>query len=593
MQKFQSQVGQLSLLKSTISLGRTANFNHVKAKQLLMIGFRSTLLKRKPFGRFSYGLRLRFSTRALKSPFNGERKIKSGVWVPSIILLGTITAFISQGNNIALDSKQTQGVTVEELRKHNSTSEGIWVALNGQVYDLTDFLVQHPGGADIIIHYAGCDASLIFNKFHAKDVFSKYLSPENYLGPLIGEMEKAADITEDNDEDRLERIENKPPLAAMFNLSDFEYVAKAILPKNAWSYYSGGSDDEVTMRENNNAFLRIFFNPKVLIDTADVDMSTEMLGTKTDAPFYCSAAAAAKLGHPDGELSIADGCGSENIIQMISSAASYSFDEISDFSKKGTSQWFQLYVHKDRTLSYEMIEACEKKGIKGLFVTVDTPLFGRREKDLRFKVGQTDDDESDETSAGGDDFILSYRDAGLCWDDIDKFKKATNLPIVIKGVQRVEDVLLAIEHKVDGVVLSNHGGRQLDFARAPIEVLADVMPVLREKKLENEIEIYVDGGIRRGSDVIKALCLGAKGVGLGRSFLYANSAYGKKGVVKACELLKDEIARDMKLLGVSKLEDLKPELLDLRSLYSRPIYQSVVGSNYEPLYLPKFKNEDD
>ncbi|CUM55893.1 uncharacterized protein AC631_05846 [Debaryomyces fabryi] len=557
-----------------------------------MIGLRTSVFKHRHCGKLNFGLRLRFSTKAFRSPLNQGRKIKSGVWVPSIILLGSIAAFLSQNDNIALDSQKKKGVTVEELRAHDASSDQIWVALNGQVYDLTDFLVQHPGGADIIKHYAGCDASLIFNKFHAKDVFSKYLSPENYLGPLIGEMEKAADITEDNDEERLERIENKPPLAAMFNLSDFEYVAKAILPKSAWSYYSGGSDDEVTMRENNNAFLRIFFNPKVLIDTSDIDMSTEMLGTKTDAPFYCSAAAAAKLGHPDGELSIAEGCGSENIIQMISSAASYSFDEISEFAKKGTSQWFQLYVHKDRTLSYEMLEACEKKGIKGIFVTVDTPLFGRREKDLRFKVGQTDDDESDETS-GSDDFILSYKDAGLCWDDIDKFKKATNLPIVVKGVQRVEDVLLAIEHKVDGVVLSNHGGRQLDFARAPIEVLADVMPVLREKKLENEIEIYIDGGIRRGSDVIKALCLGAKGVGLGRSFLYANSAYGKRGVVKACELLKDEIARDMKLLGVSKLDELKPELLDLRSLHSRPIYQSMVGSNYEPLYLPKFKNDDD
>lgn len=557
-----------------------------------MLGLRTPTFRHRLCGKLNFGLKLRFSTRSLRSPLNQGRKIKSGVWVPSIILLGSITAFLSQTDSISLESQNKKGVTVEELRAHDANSDQIWVALNGQVYDLTDFLVQHPGGADIIKHYAGCDASLIFNKFHAKDVFSKYLSPENYLGPLIGEIEKAADITEDNDEERLERIENKPPLAAMFNLSDFEYVAKAILPKSAWSYYSGGSDDEVTMRENNNAFLRIFFNPKVLIDTSDIDMSTEMLGTKTDAPFYCSAAAAAKLGHPDGELSIAEGCGSENIIQMISSAASYSFDEISDFAKKGTSQWFQLYVHKDRTLSYDMLEACEKKGIKAIFVTVDTPLFGRREKDLRFKVGQTDDDESDETS-GSDDFILSYRDAGLCWDDIDKFKKATKLPIVIKGVQRVEDVLLAIEHKVDGVVLSNHGGRQLDFARAPIEVLADVMSVLREKKLENEIEIYIDGGIRRGSDVIKALCLGAKGVGLGRSFLYANSAYGKKGVVKACELLKDEIARDMKLLGVSKLEELKPELLDLRSLHSRPIYQSMVGANYEPLYLPKFKNDDD
>lgn len=558
-----------------------------------MIGLRTSIERQLPRSRLNFGVKPRFSTATLRYLGRSGNRQSTKSWVSRLALIGAIGTLISQKNSIFADSEKPDGVTVEELRRHTSADDGVWVAINGHVYDLTSFLTLHPGGVDIIMKYAGCDASLIFNKFHAKDVFSKYLSPENYLGPLIGEMEKAEDITEDHDEERLERIENKPPLAAMFNLSDFEYVAKRILPKSAWSYYSGGSDDEVTLRENANAFRRIFFHPKVLINTSEVEMGTEMLGTKTDAPFYCSAAAAAKLGHPDGELAIAEGCGAENIIQMISSAASYSFDEITDASKEeGTSQWFQLYVHADRTLSYEMIEACKEKGVKGIFVTVDTPLFGRREKDLRFKV-PLDDDESDGSSTS-DDFILSYKDAGLCWDDIDKFKKATNLPIVLKGVQRVEDVLLAIEHKVDGVVLSNHGGRQLDFARAPVEILADVMPVLREKKLENKIEVYVDGGISRGSDVIKALCLGAKGVGLGRSFLYANSAYGKKGVVKACQLLKDEIARDMKLLGVSKLEDLKPELLDLRNLHSRPNYPCMLdGSSYEPLYSPKFRNEYD
>lgn len=555
-----------------------------------MIRVRPSNLRWRIGGRFNVGMCSRFSTRTFKSLLTPRGEKKSHTFIP-LIVLGAIAVIIYQKDNIWLDSKQEEqkeGVTVEDLRSHNSDSNEVWVAINGQVYDLTNFLTQHPGGTDIILKYAGCDASLIFNKFHAKDVFAKFLTPDNHLGPLIGEMEKAEDITEDHDEERLERLENKPPISTMFNLSDFEYISKNILPASAWSYYSGGADDEITLRENNNAFQRIFFNPKVLTNTSEVDISTEFLETKTDAPFYCSAAAAAKLGNPDGELAIAEGCGSENIIQMISSAASYSFDEICDASKiTGTSQWFQLYVNKDRAPSYEMFKACEKRGIKGIFVTVDTPLFGRREKDLRFKISQDDDDDSD-GSSGSDDFILSYKDAGLCWDDIDKFKKATNLPVVIKGVQRVEDVLLAIEHKVNGVVLSNHGGRQLDFARAPIEILADVMPVLREKKLENEIEIYIDGGIRRGSDVIKALCLGAKGVGLGRSFLYANSAYGKKGVVKACQLLKDEISRDMKLLGVSKLEDLKPELLDLRNLYSRPVYQYTL---YEPLYLPKFKDE--
>ncbi|KAG7193630.1 Cytochrome b2, mitochondrial precursor [Scheffersomyces spartinae] len=519
------------------------------------------------------------------------------------LAIGSIAVLVSGSylltpNEIRLDSPPTgTPVSSEELSKHTTLQSRIWVAINGDVYDLTDFLSLHPGGAKIIMHYAGKNASKIFNKYHAKDFFAKFLTPESYVGPLIDELDEEPDITESGDaEERKRMMENKPPLSDMFNLSDFEYVAKQILPPNAWAYYSSAADDEISLRENHYAYHRIFFHPKVLVDVSEIDISTEFLGEKVDAPFYCSAAAQARLGNEDGELSIARGCGDENIIQMISSQASFSFDEITDAKPDGANQWFQLYVLPDREKAYDAIKACEKKDIKGIFVTVDTALLGRREKDLRHRVFSTGDGDDNEVTAfvAENDPIMAFKDPILTWKDIQKFKEATDIPIAIKGVQRLEDVLIAIDNGVSAVVLSNHGGRQLDFARSPVEILAEVMPVLRERGLDKKIEVYVDGGISRGSDVIKALCLGAKGVGLGRAFLYANSAYGEDGVKKAIQLLKSEMYLDMKLLGVSKIEDLTPDLLDLRNLYARPhLNDYLYNQTYEPLQSPKFREPQD
>ena len=502
-------------------------------------------------------------------------------------------AIAGHGDHIRLDTaRQGREITIEELQKHDNEEDGVWVCINGLVYDLTDFLPMHPGGAKVILHYAGKDASTIFNKFHAKDVFSKFLDPEKCLGSLVGDLQPAEDITASEEDDEREQLRGQlPQLSKVFNISDFEYLSKRILTPHAWAYYSSAADDEITLRENHYAFSRIFFNPKVLTDVSDVDISTDFLGTKTSAPFYCSAAAQARMGNEDGELSIARGCGNEGIIQMISSSASYSLGEIVEAARKSQPQWFQLYVNEDRDISYRTIKQCEQLGLKAIFVTVDTVMLGRREKDLKFRLFD-DEDEITSTQSHADDPLMNFKDVRLTWKDIDKFKSMTKLPVVLKGVQRVEDVLLAIDHGVDAVVLSNHGGRQLDFSRAPVEVLADVMPVLREKKLDKKIEVYIDGGIRRGTDVLKALCLGAKGVGLGWPFLYANSTYGEQGVTRAIQLLKRELVLDMKLLGVSKLSELTPELLDLRSLHNRTAPADMLyNAGYEPLAPPKFLNE--
>ena len=195
-------------------------------------------------------------------------------------------------------------------------------------------------------------------------------------------------------------------------------------------------------------------------------------------------------------------------------------------------------------------------------------------------------------SQGAARAISSFIDPALSWKDIPWFFTVTKMPILLKGVQKVEDVIRAIEVGVQGVVLSNHGGRQLDFARSGIEILAEVMPVLRERNWQNRIEIYVDGGIRRSTDIIKALCLGATGVGIGRPFLYAMSAYGLPGVDRAMQLLKDEMEMNMRLIGCSNVDQLNPTLVDTRglSMHSAPVPADVLGlSTYDPLINPQEK----
>ena len=305
-----------------------------------------------------------------------------------------------------------------------------------------------------------------------------------------------------------------------------------------------------------------------------------------------------KLGNPEGEVILTHGAKKHNVIQMIPTLASCSFDEIVDAKRGEQVQWLQLYVNKDRAITERIIKYAEKRGCRGLFVTVDAPQLGRREKDMRSKFSDVG---SNVQNTGGDNVdrsqgaaraISSFIDPSLNWKDIPWFLSVTNMPILLKGVQRVEDVIRAIEVGVHGVVLSNHGGRQLDFARSGIEVLAEVMPILRERNWHDKIEIYIDGGIRRSTDIIKALCLGATGVGIGRPFLYAMSAYGLPGVDRAMQLLKDEMEMNMRLIGCSKVDQLNPTLVDTRglSMHLTSVPADVLGmSTYDPLVNPQEK----
>ncbi|KAJ5163866.1 FMN-dependent dehydrogenase [Penicillium coprophilum] len=491
-------------------------------------------------------------------------------------------------------------LTGAKVAEHNS-KDSCWVIVHGKAYDVTEFLPEHPGGQKIILKYAGKDATEEFEPIHPPDTLDKFLDQSKHLGPVdmstVEQEEKAFDPEEAS---RQERIALMPSLEACYNLMDFEAVARQVMKKTAWAYYSSGADDEITMRENHAAFHKIWFRPRILVDVEHIDMSTTMLGTKCSIPFYVTATALGKLGHPEGEVVLTRAAHQHNVVQMIPTLASCSFDEIVDAKQGDQVQWLQLYVNKDREITRKIVQHAEKRGCKGLFITVDAPQLGRREKDMRSKFS----DPGSNVQSGGDNIdrsqgaaraISSFIDPALSWKDIPWFKSITNMPIVLKGVQCVEDVLRAVEAGCDGVVLSNHGGRQLETARSGIEVLAEVMPALRERGWEKRIEVFVDGGVRRATDIIKALCLGATGIGIGRPFLYAMSAYGLNGVDRAMQLLKDEMEMNMRLIGATTVAELNPSLIDTRGLlggHSGVVPSDTLGLGaYDPLEAPRFNEK--
>ncbi|KAI1335445.1 FMN-dependent dehydrogenase [Xylariaceae sp. FL0016] len=485
-----------------------------------------------------------------------------------------------------------------EVAQH-SGKDSCWVIVHGKAYDVTDFLPEHPGGPGIILAYAGKDATAEFEPIHPPDTLDKYLDKSKHLGPVdMSTVAKVEEAVSPEEEERMERVESKPALSQCYNLMDFEAVAKNVMKRGAWGYYSSAADDEITMRENREAYHRIWFRPRILVDVKTIDYSTTMLGSRVSLPIYVTATALGKLGHPEGEVVLTRAAHKHNLAQMIPTLASCSFDEIVDAAAgTGQAQWLQLYVNADRAVTERIVRHAEARGCRGLFITVDAPQLGRREKDMRTKF--TDQGSSvqsgtqTDNSQGAARAISSFIDPALSWADIPWFRSITKMPIILKGVQRVEDVLKAVECGVQGVVLSNHGGRQLDFARSGIEVLAETMPVLRDLGLEHKIEVFVDGGVRRATDIIKALCLGAKGVGIGRPFLYAMSAYGFDGVDRAMQLLKEEMEMGMRLIGATSVDQLNPSMVDVRNLGSHVTgvpTDSLGRKVYDPLVTPSWKS---
>ncbi|CAG8733438.1 5824_t:CDS:1 [Dentiscutata erythropus] len=458
-------------------------------------------------------------------------------------------------------------ISAEEVAKHN-TYQDCWVIIYDKVYNLSKFLPEHPGGVGVILEQAGKDSTIVFGRIHPQGIIQQYLPPDACLG--LVDPATIIETSKPEIEQRREAIKNKPHLTEILNLYDFEAVASQILTKETYAFYSCAADDEISYRENHNAFHRIWLRPRVMRDVTHIDISTKILGYHSSFPLFISPTALGKLAHPLGEVVLTRAAHSHGIIQMVPNFASCSFDELTSARKEGQIQFFQLYINKNRDVTKKVVQAAQEKGCKAIFVTVDVPGLGNREKDARMKyVGALPDNQKGndlELNRGASRLFSSLMDPSLNWNDIKWLRSITSLPIVIKGIQTSEDAILAAEYGCDGIMLSNHGGRQLDFAPSAIEILPEVIKSLKRLGLLDKVEVYIDGGIRRGTDIFKALALGAKAVGIGRPLLYAMSSYGQAGVERALQILKDEFETAMRLSGANTIADICPNMVDIRSL---------------------------
>jgi isopentenyl diphosphate isomerase/L-lactate dehydrogenase-like FMN-dependent dehydrogenase len=339
-----------------------------------------------------------------------------------------------------------------------------------------------------------------------------------------------------------------------FNVEDFEAVARERLEPGAYGYYAGGAGDERTLRANVEAYDRWELRPRVLVDVSEVTTETTVLGTQLAMPLLLAPTAFHRLADPEGECAAARAAATAGTVMCLSTLSSVSPAELAAAAPEAT-LWFQLYCSRDRGFTQELVAGVAEAGFKALVLTVDVPVIGRRERDLRaaFALPQDLPVPNLPVELARADFhaaISSIVDSRLTWRDLEWLRSISVLPLVVKGVLTSEDALLAAEHGAAGVMVSNHGGRQLDGVPATLDVLPEVVEAVGER-----VEVLVDGGIRRGTDVLKALALGARAALAGRAVLSGLAAGGEEGVVQVLTLLRDEIASGLMLLGCPRPDD--------------------------------------
>lgn len=364
---------------------------------------------------------------------------------------------------------------------------------------------------------------------------------------------------------RLGRVERPAPadLAQILNLREFEAQARRLIEPGAFDYICGGAGDELTLARNEAAFQSLTFRPRVLVDVSEVDPSASFLGRTTRLPIGIAPMAFQHYAHPDAELASARAASRAGALMCLSTMSSRSIEEVAGAGDDagGGPRWFQLYVHRDRSVSADLVARAQTCGYDAIVVTVDLPIAGLRERDTRNAFGYPDAFGNFSQLVSGDapgrplaEVIGGFNDASLSWKDLAWLRGLSPLPLVVKGILTAEDAALAVEHGAAGVVVSNHGGRQLDRTPAAIEVLAEVVDAVAGRA-----EVYLDGGVRRAVDVLAPMALGADGVFIGRPMGYALAVGGEAGVARAFEIIDRELRIDMALLGVSRLDQLRRE----------------------------------
>lgn len=464
---------------------------------------------------------------------------------------------------------------------------------------MTEFLPHHPGGAQLILPVAGRDATAIYDLVHPPSTLEENLRPEAKIGRVVGQNDNAAaaetgqrmpegdggtekrvneekrdqnggsagsvqkddnalTVRNSKEDNRTgDEINGNTPLEGLLNLDDIEKAATKRLSYRAWAYYYSAADDLVSKALNNQVYRSIIMRPRVFVDATHCDLSTTLLGgdIRVSMPLFVCPAAMAKLAHPDGEHGIAKACGKFGAMQIMSNNASQTPEQIVEGAMPDQIFGWQLYILKLREKSETMLAKVAKiPNIKFVCLTLDVPAHGKREHDERIRSGmntlqvtsvlhdeggasKTPSEKTKSTQSYGIGKSLFQGTAtDMTWaTTLPWLLKHTKTPLVLKGIQTYEDAYLAslCAPQVKAIILSNHGGRALDTAPPAVHTLLEIRRHCPE--VFNKIDVWVDGGIKRGTDVVKALCLGAKAVGIGRAALYGLGAGGIPGVERVLE----------------------------------------------------------
>ena len=353
------------------------------------------------------------------------------------------------------------------------------------------------------------------------------------------------------------------------NLNEYEELAKKILPHNIWDYIEAGRGDEISLKRNTEIYDEVFLRPNKMVDIAEIKMSTTILGDKTSFPLMIAPAGGHTFCDEDGELSTIRAAKKENIIAGVGTNSSYTIEDIS--KETDTPLWFQIY-HLTKEIDEMLVKRAEKSGYKVIALTVDGPVPGMdnlRPKERDIRNAFVTPPNTERVNLIGEIAGLGYKQGDpevllgglnpvnqLLWEDITWFKSLTDLPIVIKGLQSAHDAKKAIEYGADGIVVSNHGARGVDTLMPSLQSLPEVV-----KAADGKCEVYLDGGIRRGTDILKALAFGAKAVMIGRPFYWGLAVGGENGVRDVIQILKEELEVAMKYCGITDVENIDPDLL--------------------------------
>ena len=351
------------------------------------------------------------------------------------------------------------------------------------------------------------------------------------------------------------------------NVSEYEALARDALPQPEFDFLSGGACDELTLRRNVAAFQQMLLLPRMLRDVTQRELSTTHLGESASLPIVLAPVGCLAFFHAEAETAVARAAAAAGIIYTLSSGPSYSLEQVA--AAASGVRWFQLYALRDKEVTRALVQRAEKAGYKALCLTVDSPVSGKRDRNLRNQFVSDrrqlhqvlvnigfDQLSVDLSNHELQSFAIEQMGAALTWETVDWLRSITRLPLLLKGILRRDDALQAVDHGVAGIVVSNHGGRQLDGSPATVEVLEEIV-----QAVENKLEVFIDGGIRRGTDVLKALALGAKAVMIGRPYVWALAAAGESGVSHVIEMLRDELDRALAMSDCSQPSEVDRDLV--------------------------------